>query len=149
MKAGKTTRKYTARGMRNFRARIVWKATAPEHEQIVHTSKNVSERLTENLAERVWWTKSQSSLRENIYFRLSWFQSSLLLIYFRHCPDTCTHKRVAQNHPICDPPLSRLVRRSIAPLQKSRRNHPDFHGWYGMDFVQAQELSGIASVNKT
>ena len=32
--------------------------------------------------ERVWWTKSQSILL-NIYFRLSGFQSSLLIVYFR------------------------------------------------------------------
>ena len=38
--------------------------------------------------------------------------------------------------------IGELARR----LQKSRRNH-HCHVWYGMVFVLAQELSGIASVN--
>ena len=48
-----------------------------------HTSNMVLAQL----AERVWWTKFQSSLL-NIYFRLSEFQASLLLIYFRNVKKT-------------------------------------------------------------
>ena len=40
------------------------------------------------LAERVWYTKSQSSLL-NIYFRFSGIQSLLLLIYFGEGPNSC------------------------------------------------------------
>jgi len=40
------------------------------------------------LAERVWYTKSQSSLLD-IYFRFSGIQSLLLLIYFREGPNRC------------------------------------------------------------
>ena len=43
-----------------------------------HMSNMVPERLTE----RVWWTKSQSSLL-NIYYFLSWSQSSFLLTSVR------------------------------------------------------------------
>ena len=48
-----------------------------------HTSNMVLAQL----AERVWWTKFQSSLL-NIYFRLSEFQAPLLLIYFRNVKKT-------------------------------------------------------------
>ena len=41
--------------------------------------------MPERLAERVWWTKSQSLLL-NIFFHLSGSQSSLLLIHFRYAP---------------------------------------------------------------
>ena len=41
-------------------------------------------------AKRVLYTKFQSSL-PNIYFRLSGFQSLLLLIYFRDWWNSCSH----------------------------------------------------------
>ena len=50
-----------------------------------HTSNIVPYRL----AERVWWTKSQSSLPN--YFRFIGLRSSLQLIHFRHGPNTCSH----------------------------------------------------------
>ena len=53
-----------------------------------HTSNILSERL----AERVWYPKSQSSLL-NIYFLISGFSSSLLLIY----PPVVYHKQWNQN----------------------------------------------------
>ena len=64
-----------------------------ELEQVVHTlTSNIVE---ERLAERVWFSNSQSSLL-NIYFRLKGFQSSFLLIYFRYGPSTFTlHQNVA------------------------------------------------------
>ena len=49
-----------------------------------HASNIVSERLVE----RAWWTESKASLM-NIYFRLSGFQSSLQITYFRYGLDTC------------------------------------------------------------
>ena len=83
-----------------------------ELEQVVqsHTSNITPERLTE----RVWCTKSQSSLL-NIYFRLSGFQSSLLLIYFCYGPNTCLHytQEWYRISPICDSPLQTPVRRSF------------------------------------
>ena len=51
---------------------MVWTATTQNSRS--HKSNIVPERL----AEKVWWTKSQSSL-VNIYFRLSGYQSSFLL----------------------------------------------------------------------
>ena len=56
----------------------------PVMDQVVHTSR---------LAERVWCTKSQSSLL-NIFFRLSGFQSSFLLIHFRYYPNSCSRSKV-------------------------------------------------------
>ena len=46
--------------------------------------------MPERLADRVWCTKSQSSLL-NIYFRLSGFQSSLRLIHFRYGSNASSH----------------------------------------------------------
>ena len=68
--------------------------------------------------------EGQSSLLK-INFRLGRFQSSSYLP-----TNTCAHRtkvrlRIA---PICDAPLSRSARCSLAPLQKSRRNH----GSYGI-----------------
>ena len=67
----------------------------------------------------------------NIYFRLSGFHSSLLLIHFRYGPNTylfTLHQSVAQNPSVMrvtvdDSPFSRWAWRSFASLQKSRRNH--------------------------
>ena len=61
----------------------------------------------EHRAGKVGWeglgTKFQSSL-QNIYFPLRWFQSSLLLIYFRDGPNRCSHYTKVWNktYPICD-----------------------------------------------
>ena len=72
---------------------IVWTATAQGGTSRSHTSNIVRRRL----AERVWWTKFQSPLL-NICSRLSGFQSSLLLIYFRDGPNRCSlHQSMAQN----------------------------------------------------
>ena len=61
----------------------------------------------------------------NIYFRLSGFQASLLLMYFRHGPRAkhvfTLQQTIAANYPICDAP-SRSARRSFVPPQKSRRS---------------------------
>ena len=72
---------------------IVWTATAQSSTSRSHTSNIVPRRL----AERVWWTKFQSLLL-NICSRLSGFQSSLLLIYFRDGPNRFSlHQSMAQN----------------------------------------------------
>ena len=58
-----------------------------------HTSNIVPAKL----AERVWCTKFQSSLLD-IYFRLSGFQPSILLIYFCDGPNRCSHcTKMAKN----------------------------------------------------
>ena len=67
---------------------IVWTATASGGQSRSHASNNVPARL----AERVCCTKFQSLLLNN-YLRLSGFQSSLLLIYFR-----IGSVHTAQNH---------------------------------------------------
>ena len=79
---------------------------------------------SERLAKTVCLTKSQSSLL-NIYFRLSGFQPSLLLIHFRYGPNTCSHctKVWHRTHLIYEAPLSRLARGKFPPLQRSPRNH--------------------------
>ena len=70
-----------------------WDATTRGGTSRSHTSNIVPRRL----AERVWWTKFESSLL-NICSRLSGFQSSLLLTYFRDGPNRCSlHQSVAQN----------------------------------------------------
>ena len=108
-----------------------------------HPSNNVPQRL----AERVWWTKSQSSLL-NIYFRFSGFQPLLLSIHFRYGPSTCSHcaKVWHRTSPICDAQVSRAAQRSFALLQKSRRNHRSYvwtEALSSMVFVTAQKQSGI------
>ena len=60
------------------------------------TARNCNKSFTDiehrngALADRDWCTKSQSSLL-NINFRLSGFQSSFLLVYFRYGLNTCSH----------------------------------------------------------
>ena len=101
---------------RTFRAdtksyRYGMNSNGTELEQVVHTlTSNIVE---ERLAERVWFSYSQSSLL-NIYFRLKGFQSSFLLIYFRYGPSTFTlHQNVADIAcTMYDAPLSRSARRS-------------------------------------
>ena len=62
-----------------------------------------------------WCICSQSSLL-NIYFRVSGFQSSVLLILFNYAPNTCF---TCGTEPI---PYVTL-QSEIAPLLKSHRNH--------------------------
>ena len=79
-----------------------------ELEQVVqsHTSNIAPERL----AVRVWCTKSQSSLL-NIYFHISGFSSSLLLIYRLPGPSQTMEPKP---FPMCNDPLSRSARRCLA-----------------------------------
>ena len=49
-----------------------------------------TQNIVLRLAERVWCTKSLSSIL-NVYFRLSGFQSSLLPICYRDDPNECLH----------------------------------------------------------
>lgn len=80
--------------------------------QEVHT--HLTCILPARLAERVWFTKFQSSLL-NVYFRLSRFQSLLLLIYFQvgiGVYTDCT-KVWQKTYPTCDAPLSRSAWRSF------------------------------------
>ena len=73
--------------------------------------------VPEQLTERVWCTKSQSSLL-NIYFRLSGFQSPLLLLRSKH-PKTL-RQRAAETYPICDNPLA-VVQHGAASLRNRHR----------------------------
>ena len=124
---------------------MVWTATGQTGSRS-HTSNIVPV----GLAERIWWTKPQSSLL-NIYFRLSGFQSSFLLIhlygtlYGTNTSSNCT-KAWHRTSPICDSSLKRSARRSIVPLQKSRRNHHSYVGTEALSgkvFVLAQTLFWI------
>lgn len=106
---------------------IVWTAKAQKWPWNKSFSSHTSNIIVlEHLAEeKVWWDECQSTLL-NIYFRLSWFQSSCLLIHFRQGPNTCLHYTNVwqlKAYPTCNAPLSRSARHSLAPLQKSRRNH--------------------------
>ena len=70
-----------------------------------HTSGIVLERL----ADRVCWTKSQSSLL-SIYFSLRGIYSAFLLIHFPYCSNTCLHcqKDWHTTYSIYDDVLSRM-----------------------------------------
>ena len=55
-------------------------------------------------------------------------------------------------YPICDCRVESLARRSLAPLQKRRRNHRAYvwtEALSGMVFVPAQKLSGILQTYKS
>ena len=85
---------------------VKWEQQRPGEAQVVNTHRTLcrSGRLTE----RVWCTKIQSSLL-NIYFRLSGFQSSPLIIDFRYGPNRHSHctKVWHQTYPIRDAPRLR------------------------------------------
>ena len=120
-----------------------------ELEQVVHTlTSNIVE---ERLAERVWFSYSQSSLL-NIYFRLREFQSSFLLIYFRYGPNTFTlHQKCGRQN------LYDVWRTTFeigsAHLQNSRQNHRSYV-WtealsvrydfrYGMNFRYSMNIASV------
>ena len=67
-----------------------------ELEQVVHTYRTARRN---GWPRGVWWTKSHSSFR-NIYFRLSGFQASFLLIHFRYSSNTCSHCTKCNTEPI-------------------------------------------------
>ena len=103
--------------MPNMLSGIVWAATSQWLEQVVNIHP------PERLAEKVWWTKSLSSLL-NIYIRLSGIQS---LLRIRYDPDACSHctkmwQRHIQDSSFSDT-LQRSARRGFAPIQKSCRDH--------------------------
>ena len=88
---------------------IGWTETAQNLKQDVQTHPH-----TERSIERVWWTKFQSSLL-NIYFHLSGFRSSFLVIHFRYGPNSSSHctKVRQRTYAICDSPLSRSAQRTF------------------------------------
>ena len=80
----------------------------------------------------------------NIFFQLSVFQASLLLIYFRDGPSRSAHsiKVWGKTCSICDAAFSRLERRSFALSQKSRRRNRSYvwtEALSGMIFVATQK----------
>ena len=76
----------------------------------------------------------------SIFFQLSVFQTSLLLIYFRDGPSRSAHciKVWGKTCSICDAAFSRLERRSFALSQKSRRHN--------RSYVWTEALSGMIFV---
>ena len=105
---------------------IVWAATARGGKGRSHTSNIVPARL----AESVWCKKK---LHSPLYFLLSGFEPSLLLIYFSDSLNGCSHctKVWQKTYPLCDVPFSRSAMRSFTPAQKSRRNHQIRHDFRG------------------
>ena len=100
--------------------------------------------MLEQLAERIWYTKFQSSLR-NIFFHLWGFQSLLPLIHFPYPygSNTCSQctKMWHRMYPIYDITHSKLVcggvaRHSFPLLRKS-----GIEALSGRVFVLLQELS--------
>ena len=91
-------------------------------EQVGHTHRT-SRRSS--WPERVWRAKSQSSLL-NFYFRLRRFQFSLLFIYFRYGPNSCSlyTKVWHRTYPICDSPFSRWARRGAVQLHSVTKVSP-------------------------
>ena len=98
-----------------------WTATAQNRNKLfTHTEHRVGAVGSEGLR-----ANSQSSL-PNVYLRFSGFDSSFLLIHFRDDgPNRCSQctKVWHRNYPICDAPLSILVRCSFTPSPKSGQNH--------------------------
>ena len=96
--------------------------------------------MSARLAERFWRTKFQSLLFI-IYFRLTGFQASLLLTYFRDGPNGCSHctKVWRKTYPICSAPLSRSARHILAASQKSHghsRTHIQYDFRSGAKAIQ-------------
>ena len=88
--------------------------------------------VLERLVDRVCWTKSQSSFL-SIYFSLKGIYSTLLLIHFPYCSNTCLHchKDWHTTYSIYDDSLSRM-RHSVAPLVK----HLHLHLLVSRNYVQ-------------
>ena len=107
----------------NMLSVIVWMVAAQNWNKLsCHTYPTLHLIAPERLAVRVWCTKSQSSLL-NIYFRLSGFQSSLLLIHFCYGPNTCVHytQEWYRISSICDSsPLQTPVRRSFTYRNRAK-----------------------------
>ena len=95
--------------------------------------------MLERLAERVWWTKSQSSLP-------SQWMPGLALIYSLPLRSEYLFT-LQQSVALYDAPLSRSAPCSNAqPLQKSRRNYRSYvwtEALSGIVFVPTKELSFI------
>ena len=87
----------------------VWTATVQTWTSRSHTSNILPERLVE----RVWGTRSQSSVDSSSRSYLSTSGPNIR----SHCT-----KVWHRTYPIYDAPFSRSARRSFAPLQKSCRN---------------------------
>ena len=118
---------------------VLYKQQRPGVAQVVHTHRDIVPGGG-GLAERVWCNQFQPSLL-NFYFRISGFQSSLVLIYFCNGPNSCSHCTTVwpKTGPLCH-----AARRSLAPPQKSRRHNRSFvwtEALSGMIFLRALKLS--------
>ena len=116
---------------------------------IQNWNKSFRNVVPERLAERVWWTKSQSSLASWVFTSVSVGSSPVSYLFTFRSLFTL-HSRVAQS-------LSHDMGRStfeigaaqLAPLQKSRRNHcfgmceEKPYPLLYMGFVLAEKLFGI------
>lgn len=106
---------------------IVWAATARAGKSRSYISNIVPARL----AESVWCKKK---LQSSLYFLLSGFQPSLLLIYFSDSLSGCSHcTKVWHKKPIRYATFHFRDRRCAPSLRhrKSRRNHQIRHDFRG------------------
>lgn len=114
--------------------------------QLEHASRSRSSNIIlELLAERVRCAKSHSEY----LLPFQWVLIHLFLYFHHGLIDTATRVELPKTEPICDGPPPRWTRRSLAPLQISRRNHRSqvwTEGFSGMVFVVVQKLSLIRYV---
>ena len=100
--------------------------------------------MLEQLAERVWYTKFQSSLL-NIFFHLGGFQSLLPLIHFPYPygSNTCSQctKMWHRTHLIYDATHSKLVCGGVAWHSVALLRKSGTEALSGRVFVMMQELS--------
>ena len=82
-----------------------------EQQREHRTGTSRSHKSCQSGRRREFGELNPSPLLVKIYFRLSRFQSLLLLIHFRYDPNTCSHytKVWHRTSPICGGPLSRLT----------------------------------------
>ena len=118
---------------------IVWAATARGGKSRSYTSNIVPARL----AESVWYKKK---LQSSLYFLLSGFQPSLLLIYFSDSLNGCSH-------------CTKVWHKNLSVMRHSIFEIGDAHLLSGTEnlveitksgtiFVAAQKLSGTVRTNR-
>ena len=95
-----------------------------EQQREHRTGTSRSHKSCQSGRRREFGELNPSPLLVKIYFRLSRFQSLLLLIHFRYDPNTCSHytKVWHRTSPICGVPLSRLTWRGELKSQSLLQN---------------------------
>ena len=121
---------------------IVWAATARAGKSRSYTSNIVPARL----AESVWCKKK---LQSSLYFLLSGFEPSLLLIYFSDSLNGCSYspKVWHKTYPLCDVPFSRSAMRTFTPAQKisSKSPNPARFSWRPKHYPVLYEHTATAT----